>query len=117
MKRWPLRQVLALMLGVLLALGMSLSAVQASDMALAMAATGGAGSDDCSSGCGGDDGGKDAKAMTCAAVCIPPAVAVLAPTPSVAFDHTANVQSEPDSLLPDWASSPDPYPPRSIDLG
>lgn len=115
----PFRQGFAFVLGLLVALGMSLSAVQASEMTVKMAAATDMsthGNSDCSSGCG-DDGSDGGKAMICTAVCVAPVVAVLSPTLSVTFGNAAILQFGPDPLLPDWASSPDPYPPRSSDLG
>jgi hypothetical protein len=119
MKGRPLRRGFAFALGLLIALGMSLSAIQASDMTVAMATAADMsthGTGDCGGGCGDpeDNGGK---AMICGVVCVAPFVAVLSQTPSMTFGHPADVQFESNSRLRDWASAPDPYPPRSSDLG
>lgn len=79
MKRWSARQLVALFLTVFVTVGMSLSVVQASDMALSMsigAGTGAVGHDSCH-GCpqGGSDDGM--KAMGCAAICVSPIFANL----------------------------------------
>lgn len=113
------RQGFAFALGLLVAWGMSLSAVQASQMTVKMATAAAMsthGNGDCSGGCGGD-GDNGAEAMICTAACVAPVVAVLSPTQSVTFGHVADVQFGPHPLLTDWASAPDPYPPRSSDLG
>src|SRR3546814_13660278 len=59
MNRWPSRRAFSLMLGVLLALGMSLSAAQAGGMVVKMVSMasdmGAPGHDGCD-GCGSDDG-------------------------------------------------------------
>jgi hypothetical protein len=119
MKRRPFRQGFAFALGLLVALGLSLSAVHASGVAVHMAAAtdmSAEGSGGCGGGCN-DAGGSTGTAMICSAVCVAPVVAVLSPALSVTFGHAAHVQFGPDSLLRDWASSPDPYPPRPRDLG
>jgi len=119
MKGRPLRQAFVLALGLLIALGISLSAVQASDMAVKMAAASdmsAGGSGHCSGGCG-DPGGDSGKATACTTICVAPVVAVLSPSLSMTFEHTADVQFGPDPAMHDRAFSPDPYPPRSTDLG
>src|SRR3546814_13895920 len=59
MNRWPSRRAFSVMLGVLLALGMSLSAAQAGGMVVKMVSMasdmGAPGHDGCN-GCGSDDG-------------------------------------------------------------
>src|SRR3546814_15564431 len=59
MKRWVPRQLIALILGVVFALGTVVSAVQAADMAVEMSTAAVMGAamapDDCGAACGGDD--------------------------------------------------------------
>lgn len=117
MKRLPL-QVFALVLGFLVAFGMSVSAVHASNMAVKMVAAadvGASGKGDCD-GCN-DGGGDGANALACPAACMAPVVAVLPPASSVSPCPEAKLPLRPHPLLLGWASSPDPYPPRSTDLG
>lgn len=118
MQRWSARQMLAFFLVVFVTLGMSLSAVRASDMAAKMTMSsemGGSSHGDCD-GCSGDAG--KAKAMACASsFCATSVLAVLpqavAPMPiekPISFFQRY-------SLLHGWSSPLDPYPPRSSDLG
>src|SRR3546814_14957754 len=76
MNRWPSRRAFSLMLGVLLALGMSLSAAQAGGMVVKMVSMasdmGAPGHDGCD-GCGSDDGKVATGA--CLSVCTIPALA------------------------------------------
>jgi len=106
------------MLGVFVALGVSLSAIQASDMTIKMAsasAMGGSGD----GGCGGCDGGGNdgAKGMACAAVCTAPVLAVVPQAFSLTLTQTLHPPMRPYPFLHSAAFSPDPYPPRSSDLG
>ena len=113
MKRRSSRQIIALMLGVFLALGMNLSAVQANDMAIDMAISSDMDSgSDCGNGSDGDSNGG-----ACLSVCTTPSLAVL---PLAVIVKTAETCNLP---LPDYrstygqASSPDPHPPRPHDRG
>lgn len=119
MKHWPSRRILALVLGVFLALGMNLSAVQASEMAVQMAMTsddGSSGQGECD-GCGGS-GDDSADAVSCApmlncsgmAAVLPMERGLMAPQSTEAFSPVASVAH---SLI----APPDPYPPRPPDLG
>jgi len=118
MKRWSSRRLSALLLAVFLALGMTLSAVQASDMAAKMAmasnmgATGQGGCDACG---GGDDG--NTKADTCIPMCTASVPALLpsgfvATAPDVADPHVPGYR-----FVRGRTPSPDPYPPRFTDFG
>lgn len=111
------RQVFAALLGVFLALGMSLSAVRASDMAAKMATMaadmGASGQGGCN-GCGGGDG--SATPATCLSICMASAVAVLPPTVPVTVVSAPDLPLRKDLVSSDRASSPDPYPPRPTDL-
>ena len=118
MNRWPSRRAFALVLGVLLALGMTVSAVQAGgmvvkmvSMASTMGATGQGGCD----GCGSDDG-KAAAAGACLSVCTTQALAVLPPTFSVSLVPAKDLSLPRHATPPDRTSSPDPDPPRPADL-
>ena len=119
MKSRLFRRGFAFALGLLIALGMSLSAVQATGMAVKMALAAkmdAKQNGDCSDGCGAP-GHNSAKGTACTSVCVTPIVAVLSPALSVTVAHAADVGFGPDPRLHDWVSSPDPYPPRSKDLG
>lgn len=105
-------------LGVFLALGMSLSAVQSSDMAAKMAMASDMG-DSGMAGCNACGGGDDGKTKTgaCTPMCTASASAML-PVASVATAPETNKQLAPS--VPSSrgrASSPDPYPPRSFAIG
>lgn len=108
----------ALMLGVFVTLGISLSTVQASDMAVKMASASAMG-DSGDGGCGGCDGGGNdgAKGMACAAVCAAPVLAVVPQAFSLTLAQTLRPPMRPYPFLQGAAFSPDPYPPRSYDLG
>lgn len=115
MKHWSSRQFIALFLGVLLALGMSLSAVQASEMAVQMVMTSDAGA----SGQGDCDGCDDsADAVTCTPVLSCSGMAALLPAAGGFTVAQAIKQVTPVSgVARDLIAPPDPYPPRSLDLG
>ena len=116
MKRWSSRRVFALLLGVFLALGMSLSAVQAGDMTVKMTLAshmGDSGQGGCD-GCGGGDDGN-MKTANCMPICTASSTA-LPPTEVAAFATSADDPPIPGIRLSHGrASSPDPYPPRSTD--
>lgn len=120
MRRCWLRRILAPLLGLVFAVSMSASVVQAAQMTakMTMVSSMDVASDhgkcpDCDYGAGG------AKGMDCRLdVCGAPGVATLAPmfvvvVPSVAHDSPARLQSS----LVGWAHPPDPYPPRPRALG
>jgi hypothetical protein len=105
-----------LVLGLVVALGMGLSAVQAGDMAVKMATSGhmaSSGTDNCGQ-CGDQLGGG--KTMVCEATCVAPAAATLPQSLTVTFDRGADYPSWRSARLPGLTASPDPSPPRSIDL-
>lgn len=116
MKRWSSRQVFLLLLGAFLALGMSLSAVQAGEMSVKMAVasdarTSGQGSCD---GCGARD--DSANTMSC-----PPALyctgsAVLPAERTVAVTRPSKPFIAIFQPSRDLGSPPDPYPPRFLAL-
>src|SRR5688572_26347843 len=88
MRHWTFRQVYVLVLGLLVALGMSFSAVQASDMAVGMAMPGHqmavSGTADCNA-CKDVPGG--AKLMQCDATCVAPATATLPQSPALLIER------------------------------
>lgn len=120
MARSWLRRILTPFLGLVFAAGMSVSAVQATEMAgkMSMAtamsmAEHDAKCPDC------DHGTGDAKAMNCRlAVCGVPAVATLAPAFVMIVRTDGRELPVPvQSSLAGWTRPPDPYPPRSRTLG
>jgi hypothetical protein len=105
-----------LALGLLAALGMGLSAVQASDMAIKMATSEqmvSSGTHSCGQ-CGDQPGGV--KTMACEANCVAPAAAMLPQSLAVTFDHAADYPSWRSAGLSGLTVSPDPSPPKFIDL-
>jgi hypothetical protein len=104
-------------LGLLLGLGMGLSAVQAGSMTVKMALAGdidgsGSGHGGCAD-CGGSDGPKSGN---CVSICAAPVFSVLAPTPG--FSPSASFITFADHTEPlvNTASSPDPHPPKQAIL-
>ena len=118
MKRWSWHRTRVLLLAVLLGLGMSLSFVQGSVMAAAMAVAAG-GAHHGSSGCDGCGSGnhEDMNAGTCLTVCASAVQGlisgVLLPLPSAS--RTA-FQVAP-SFLSGQFHSPDHGPPKILTLG
>jgi hypothetical protein len=117
MRRALLRQICVLMLGFLVALGTSLSVVQASDMAVNMAMSGHhmsvSGMGDCTSCKHGPDG---ARMMACDVACV---MAMNATMPQfvVLVIQLAEDRSVSQPLAPSgWTASPNPHPPKHIDL-
>jgi hypothetical protein len=119
MKRIPLRQASILMHGLLLALGMSLSVVQASAMTADSAMTmstqqmSGSSMGDCGS-CKDIPGG--AKSMVCDAAC---AAAVVAIVPYIAVPVVQLPMDRPlfqSPMLSGWTASPNPPPPKHVAL-
>lgn len=95
---------------------MSLSAVQASEMAIQMAAgeAGASGQGDCD-GCGGS--GDDGSALTCAPMLSCSGMTALMPVErGLVATHAAEVFVPVSSVARDLIAPPDPYPPRSRDL-
>src|SRR3546814_18367232 len=76
MKDWPSRRILALLLGVFLALGMSLSAIEAGEMGVQMAMASDAGASG-QSDCSGCDSGDGSNAPACSSVLSCSSAAVL----------------------------------------
>lgn len=119
MKRRSVRKLVALFLAVFVTVGMGLSVAQASGMSVRMAmASNMAGSahDGCPS-CptgGGDDG---MTAMMCGVVCAVPVLAVLPQSASTPAAQKAHSYPARDTLLQGRLAPPDPYPPRTTDIG
>ena len=109
MKRWTVRRIAIGLLGLLLCLGIGLSAVQAGNMAVRMALADDMGSPGGCAGCGGDEG---VKAGNCVSICASSIFTLPAPT---AFSAVAMSQlsfSDRTEPLRSTASSPEPYPPK-----
>ena len=117
MKRAPFRQVYVLMLGLLVALGMTLSVVQASNMAAGMGMSGpqmsASGMGDCSS-CKDIPGG--AKVMVCDATCAAPVNATFPQLTALLIEHPLDRPVFQATILSGWTTSPNPHPPKHIAL-
>lgn len=119
MKHRSSRQILALVLGAFLALGMSLSAVQAAENALQMATMADDADPSGPGNCDGCGGGDDGKGMaTCAPVLNCSSMAAVLPVErGLAATHAAEVFVPVSSVAHSLIAPPDPHPPRSHDLG
>lgn len=120
MKHRAARRIVALCLGVFLALGMSLSAVQAGEMAVQMAMmtsdAGASGQSDCD-GCG-DSGDDRADALTCSPALNCSGMTAVLPTGlGLAATGTTKLIIPVSGAARDLIAPPDPYPPRSLDVG
>jgi hypothetical protein len=112
MRRWQLRQAFVLVLGLFVALGMSLSTVQATNMAAKMAISGkemASSASDCSS-CAGDMG--EAKTMACDAVCVAPVIATAPQTYALRIDRPVDRPLTHAPAIHSWAAAPNPHPPQ-----
>jgi hypothetical protein len=116
MKRSSLRKAIALFLGVFLVLGMTLSAVQAGEMAVQMVAMDS--SDTMSpSGCNGCGDGDADLAGTCLPMCMGASAALL-PSDDIMMVLENSASLYPNSTIShERVFSPDPHPPKSNDLG
>jgi hypothetical protein len=109
------RRIFVLLLGALLALGLSLPVVQAANMPATMTMAAGMASGHCND-CG-DKGGMAKEMGNCSLGCAAPVLAVVPQTsPTKVALLPASVPQQ-DSLLLGRAFSPDPGPPRSHDNG
>jgi hypothetical protein len=117
MRRTPFRQVYVLMLGLFVALGMSLSVVQASGMAAGMSMSGpqmsATGMGDCSSCKGGPMG---AKVMICDASCVAAVNATLPQFAALLIQRAVDRPQSHSPMLSGWTGSPNPHPPQHIAL-
>lgn len=115
MTRWSRRHVLTILLGVFVALGMNLSAVQASDMAIKMTNMSSSIAMADHGNCDGCGGGNDidAKGTTsCVSICVTPVVGLLPAKGSARVFVLTAFQSPESPALFSRASPPEPYPPR-----
>ncbi len=113
------RQIFAVLLAVFVTVGLSLSAAQASNMRMKMSMGSGMTTSEHSDFHDCDRGNADkTKAMICAAIC---AASVVATVPEVAPIAAAEIMTKlalpKDELLIGSRSPPDPYPPRSANVG
>jgi hypothetical protein len=115
------RRLLTFLLAVLVTLSLNLSAVQANGMASEMAKmTTMSGMDSSMSGdcqkCPSKSNGA-AMATACGPVCAAPAIAMLAQDSPATFALAPIAFLKRHSLLHGKPSPPDPYPPRSSNIG
>tara|TARA_R110002072_G_scaffold17119_4_gene65587 strand:- start:202 stop:552 length:351 start_codon:yes stop_codon:yes gene_type:complete len=111
MKKWSSRWIVVTLLGIALGTGMTLSAVQASTMAVDMALAGDinpSGDEDCG-GCGSDD--KTA-AASCYSFCASTVFVMPAPANDLRLRALLTSVQRTSSVLFGTGFSPDPYPPR-----
>lgn len=112
MKGRSSRQLVALVLGAFLALGMGVSALQAGEMAVKTAAasdTDASGKGVCAD-CGGAD--EDVDVSPCLPVCTAPAPAVLSSGATVQGAQASSAPIPESRSSTGWIFSPDPYPPK-----
>lgn len=115
MRRWQFRQACVLVLGLLVALGMSLSVVQASNMAADMAMSGHQMSATGTGNCNGcNDGPGGAKLMVCDATCVAPAAATVPQSPAPLIERPLDRPLSQGPALSGWTTSPNPHPPKFI---
>jgi len=114
---WPTGKLFGLLLAAFVAAGLSMSAVQASDMAINMGMS--SGMDMSGGGCGAcPDKAPDKNGLAaCPSACVLPAMGLVpqVATPMVATS-LAQVPRAPSPMLLDRHYPPDPDPPRSTDL-
>lgn len=112
-------RIFVLLLGLVLALGMSLSALQATEAATQMATMAGdlgtSGPGSCE-GCGDGDDGKSmascAPVINCGGM-----AAVISVESGMMTIHADEAFISVSSVARDLTAPPDPYPPRSLNLG
>lgn len=117
MTSWTLRRVSTLLLGLFVALGMSLSAVQAGSMAVGMPMAdhqmSAGGTTDCNA-CKDIPG--SAKMTQCDPTCVAPATATLPQSLTLLFERPLDRPLSQGSILSGWTASPNPHPPKAIAL-
>jgi hypothetical protein len=117
MRRAPFRQVYVLMLGLLVALGMSLSVVQASHMAAGMTMSGQQMSASGMGACGScKDGPGGAKVMICDAGCVATVNATVPQFAALLIKRPLDHLLSQSPVLSGWTTSPNPHPPKHIAL-
>jgi len=109
------RRLFVVLLGVFMALGMSLSAVRAATMPAAMTMTSTMSAPGHCNGCG--DSGTASKMTSCSIGCVAPMLAVTPQTAPATFLFTSAPPVRRDSLLVGRVTRPDTGPPRISDLG
>lgn len=117
MKDWSVRQMFAIVLAVFVTLGMSASVVQANNMALKMTTASEmavAGHGNCH-GCDGD--ANKTKAMVCTVACVTPVTTIPQIGRVVEIATPTKLGLPRTALLFGTTLPPDPYPPRSNDIG
>jgi hypothetical protein len=120
MRHCPARKLFALLLAVFIAAGMSVSVAQASSMTakmVTMSEMDMPDHGDCQD-CPDQPGDNGMKAMACGNVCAAPVLATLsaAAVPLLVGEKAASFVPA-DSLLHGRELPPDPYPPRTSDIG
>ncbi|MGI0526584.1 hypothetical protein ABY43_20715 [Rhizobium giardinii] len=120
MRHWSARKLFALLLAVFIAAGMSLSVAHASSMAAKMATMSEMDMPDhgdCQD-CPDQPGDNGMKVMACGNVCAAPVLATppVAAVPVLVGEKAASIVAG-DPLLHGRALPPDPYPPRTSDIG
>ena len=116
MNRLSARRFLALLLGLTLALGIGLSAVQAADMVskIAMTSDRDATCTACCDACGIPP--ENASDGTCKMFCTAPVSGVLSSGLTIAFVQSSMAPIPAYGFVDGWAYSPEPDPPRTFDL-
>lgn len=114
MKRWTPKQVIAVVLGVMFALGTVISTAQAAEMAAEMSTGAAIGSAAGQDGCGGPCGGDDATASAgpCVVVC-PNSVLALVPPVGPSVSDAVAARRLTDFASASRSSHPDPHPPKT----
>jgi hypothetical protein len=117
MKRWSARQLFAIFFAVFVTAGMSLSVVHASQMTSKTAMgsgvslSGNDGCQDCPSG------GNGVPAKSCITTCVTPILSVLPEVaPAILVRESISFAAR-YPLLHGRTSSPEPYPPKTTDIG
>ena len=113
MKRGSFRQILTLMLGLLVAMGMSLSAVQANNMTMSGEKMSASEMGHCSSCKDNPDG---AKMMTCGATCVAPLNATVPESDVLLVDIPVDRPVVQPHVPAGWTTSPNLHPPKFITL-
>jgi len=111
MKRGSFRQLFVLMLGLLVAMGMSLSVVQASNMTMSGDKMSASDMGHCSSCKDNPDG---AKTMACGATCVAPMNATVRQFDAVLVELPVDRPVSQSPMLSGWIASPNPHPPKLI---
>jgi hypothetical protein len=114
MKRWAPRQLIALILGVMFALGTVASAVQAADMAVEMSTAAVMGAAMAPDGCGGDD--EAAGTGSCVVACPSSFQAAVPAVGPIVLTAARATRPLGEFASAGRSSHPDPYPPKPVNL-